>query len=268
MSCLIWKHWTFIPHFNIWKYFYLMFRKVSIKTYFLDYEMKINYRTCDISWYIEWYAQKSDQTFSCMHQNSGTTYRLHSSDIGYLTLLMMSLSLQYAKLNWIFPIHIRLTDSIIILRNIILFYVNFMSFISCYCKHQSGLNCFCHFNSEHCLQCGKHFQQYAIWHIYFYRFLCLFVVVHFCEEKNKIFNETNRLFIPALWNTFTPAHILGSLLSLFMIWSLYTKSVHKIKLTMLIRVDTYLFIGKRKEIGREDMLYNSTDIQILEKTLI
>ena len=78
--------------------------------------MKINYRTCDISWYIEWYAQKSDQTFSCMHQNSGTTYRLHSSDIGYLTLLMMSLSLQYAKLNWIFPIHIRLADSIIILR--------------------------------------------------------------------------------------------------------------------------------------------------------
>ena len=34
---------------------------------------------------------------------------------------------------------------------------------------------------------------------------------------------------------------------------------------MLIRVDTYLFIGKRKEIGREDMLYNSTDIQKLEK---
>ena len=82
--------------------------------------MKINYRTCDISWYIEWYAQKSDQTFSCMHQNSGTTYRLHSSDIGYLTLLMMSFNLHYAMFNWIFPSHVKLSDSIMIKRQSLL----------------------------------------------------------------------------------------------------------------------------------------------------
>ena len=93
--------------------------------------MKINYRTCDISWYIEGYAQKSDQTFCCMHQNSGTTYRLHSSDIGYLTLLMMSLSLQYPELNWIFPIYIRLVDSIIILRKALFFFTS----ISCLLLH-------------------------------------------------------------------------------------------------------------------------------------
>ena len=212
-----------------------MFRRVIIKTYFLDYGMTINYRTCDISWYIEGYAQKSDQTFCCIHQNSGTTYRLHSSDIGYLTLLMMSLNLHYAKFNWIFPSHIKLSDSIMIKRHSLFRWFHAFYFLCEININQvftaffiSILNIVCSvvsiFNN---MQYGTYTLQISV----FIRRRS------FLWGKNKIFNETNRLFIPALWNTFTPAHILGSLLSLFMIWSLYTKSVHKIKLTMLIRVD-------------------------------